>query len=149
LQRNATVSVVIWPCWSFRTFLSGPRVLRHSLSGPRLRGEFARGVPPSALWQLLECISAWEGNWTWDCFVAFAWQGREGERLLVAVNYAPNQSQCYVRLPFADLGGSEWRMQDKMGEVAYDRDGNDSQSRGLYLDMSPWQAYVFALTRKS
>ena len=27
------------------------------------------------------------------------------ERLLVAVNYAPNQSQCYVRLPFADLGG--------------------------------------------
>jgi MtN3 and saliva related transmembrane protein len=29
-----------------------------------------------------------------DCFVAFAWQCRDGEHLLVAVNYAPNQSQC-------------------------------------------------------
>ena len=49
-------------------------------------------------------LPAWDGNWTWDCFLAFAWQGAGGERLLVAVNYARNQSQCYVRLPFADLG---------------------------------------------
>ena len=26
-------------------------------------------------WQLLECAPAWDGNWTNDCFVAFAWQG--------------------------------------------------------------------------
>ena len=26
-------------------------------------------------WQLLDCTPAWEGNWTWDCFLAFAWQG--------------------------------------------------------------------------
>ena len=68
-------------------------------------------------WQLLECVPAWEGNWTWDCFVAFAWQGPGGERLLVAVNYAPNQSQCYVRLPSADLAGSQWRLQDHMGSA--------------------------------
>ena len=66
-------------------------------------------------WQLLECAPAWDGNWTWDCFLAFAWQGAGGERLLVAVNYAPNQSQCYVRLPFADLGRPQWRLQDLMG----------------------------------
>ena len=52
-------------------------------------------------WQLLECAPAWEGNWTYDCFLAFAWQGPADERLLVTVNYAPNQSQCHVRLPFA------------------------------------------------
>jgi hypothetical protein len=38
----------------------------------------------------------------------FAWQGPNGECLLVAVNYAPNQSQCHVRLPFADLAGKKW-----------------------------------------
>ena len=76
--------------------------------------------------------------------MAFAWQGPGGERLLVAVNYAPNQSQCYVRLPFADLAGSQWRLQDQMGSAVYDRDGNDLQSRGLFLDMSPWQAAVFS-----
>ncbi|MCI0456035.1 MAG: hypothetical protein L0Z62_03525 [Gemmataceae bacterium] len=99
-------------------------------------------------WQLLECIPAWEGNWTWDCFLAFAWQGSGAERLLAAVNYAPNQSQCHVRLPFTDIGNRPWRLEDQLSTTTYDRDGNDLQSRGLYLDLLPWQASVFALTRR-
>lgn len=55
-------------------------------------------------WRLLECAPAWEGNWTWYCFLAWSWQGPEGQRLLVAVNYAGNQSQCYVR-PFPGWPG--------------------------------------------
>jgi hypothetical protein len=98
-------------------------------------------------WQLLECVPAWEGNWTWDCFLAFAWQGRAGKRLLVTVNYAPNQSQCYVRLPFPDLADAQWRLEDLLSDARYDRDGNDLQGRGLYLDERPWSARVFALTR--
>jgi len=94
-------------------------------------------------WQLLECVPAWEGNWSWDCFLAFAWQGPGGERLLAAVNYAANQSQCHVRLPFTDLGKSQWRFQDLLGDAQYDRDGNDLESRGLYLDMAPWGYHVF------
>ena len=100
-------------------------------------------------WQLLECVPAWEGNWTWDCFLAFAWQRYAQERLLVAVNYAPNQSQCYVQVPFTDLGGRQWRLQDQLSTTVYDRDGNDLQSRGLYLDMAPWQASIFCLTMPS
>jgi hypothetical protein len=96
-------------------------------------------------WQLLECAPAWDGNWTWDCFLVFAWQGA-GERLLVTVNYAPNQSQCHVRLPFADLGDSRWRLKDLLGDATYDWAGNDLQGRGLYLDESPWKASVFSLT---
>ena len=98
-------------------------------------------------WQLLECIPAWEGNWTWDCFVVFAWQGHKGERLLVAANYAPNQSQCYVRLPFADLGNGHWRLEDLFRDAHYDRDGNDLQSHGLYLDVPPWQYHALSMTR--
>ena len=115
----------------------------------RLLGVLRQPVVREGQWQLLECTPAWEGNWTSDCFLAFAWQGRDGDRLLVTVNYAPNQSQCYVQLPFADLAGSQWRLQDQMEDVAYDRDGSDLQSRGLYLDALPWQASVFALARKS
>ena len=99
-------------------------------------------------WQLLECTSAWEGNWTWDCFLAFAWQGPGGDRLLVTVNYAPNQSQCYVRLPFTDLGNGYWRLEDLIGNATYDREGNDLQARGLYLDVPPWKASVFSLTKR-
>jgi hypothetical protein len=102
-------------------------------------------LPREGQWQLLECTPAWEGNWTWDCFLAFAWQGACGKRLLVAVNYAPNQSQCYVRLPFTDLGNRPWRLQDLLRDATYDREGNDLESRGLYLDVPPWQASVFSL----
>jgi hypothetical protein len=98
-------------------------------------------------WSLLECAPAWDGNWTWDCFLAFSWQGSGGERLLVTVNYAPNQSQCYVRLPFADLGNSHWRLEDLIGDARYDREGNELQARGLYLDEPPWRAHVFSLTK--
>jgi alpha amylase-like protein len=100
-------------------------------------------------WRLLECVPAWEGNWTSDCFVAFAWDGAEGKRLVAAVNYAPNQSQCYVRLPFTDLGNNKWRLQDLLSDATYDRNGGDLQGRGLYLDDLPWRAQIFALTKVS
>ena len=96
-------------------------------------------------WQLLECSPAWEGNWTSDCFLAFAWQRAGDERLLVTVNYAPNQSQCRVRLPFADLAGGKWRLRDQLSGVPYDRDGDDLRASGLYLDLRGWQAHIFSL----
>jgi hypothetical protein len=111
----------------------------------RLLAVLRQPVVRDGRWQLLECVPAWDGNWTSDCFLAFAWQGPGGERLLAAVNYAPNQSQCYVRLQFTDLGGRQWRLEDQVVAAVYDRDGGDLQSRGLYLDMAPWQACVFAL----
>jgi hypothetical protein len=95
-------------------------------------------------WQLLQCVPAWEGNWTWDCFVAFAWQGPSGQKLVTAVNYASNQSQCRVQLPFTDLAVGRWRLRDRLGSAVYDREGDDLQSHGLFLDMAPWQAAVFS-----
>jgi len=99
-------------------------------------------------WRLLDCTPAWEGNWTWDCFLASSWDGPAGDRLLVVVNYAPNQSQCYVELPFTDLAAGEWRLQDQLEGIIYDRDGGDLQRRGLYMDVPPWQTFAFTLTRQ-
>jgi glycosidase len=113
----------------------------------RLLGVLRRPVVRQGAWQLLESVPAWDGNWTWDCFLAFAWQGAGEDRLLVTVNYAGNQSQCYVRLPFADLGKARWRLTDLLGDAIYDRDGDDLQRHGLFLDTPPWQASVFSLTK--
>jgi hypothetical protein len=113
----------------------------------RLRAVLRQTAVRDGQWQLLGCVPAWEGNWTWDCFLAFAWQSPAGERLMVVVNYAPNQSQCYVRLPFADLGNRQWRLQDRMGSASYDRAGNDLQSQGLYVDMPPWRYHVLSLQK--
>ena len=62
------------------------------------------------------------------------------------MNYADNQSQCYVRLPFADLGGKTWRLQDLLGPATYDRDGDDLETRGLFLDMDPMSYHAFEVS---
>jgi Alpha amylase, catalytic domain len=97
-------------------------------------------------WNLVEIVPAWQGNWTSDCFIAWVWQRDGGERRLVVVNYAGHQSQCYVRMPFANVIGKTVRLRDMMGPASFDRDGNDIVSRGLYLDLPPWGYHVFELT---
>jgi hypothetical protein len=54
---------------------------------------------------------------------------------------------CHVRLPFADLRNSQWRLKDLLSDATYDWAGNDLQGRGLYLDEHPWSVRVFALTK--
>jgi hypothetical protein len=99
-------------------------------------------------WQLLECVPAWEGNWTWDCFLAFGWQGPGDDLLLVTVNFADHQSQCYVRLPFNDLVGSALDLVDLMGTASYDRAGTDLVMQGLFLDLPPWGYHAFDIKRQ-
>ncbi|HSO71041.1 MAG TPA: alpha-amylase family glycosyl hydrolase [Thermodesulfobacteriota bacterium] len=95
-------------------------------------------------WQLLEVRPAWEGNLTWDRFLAFAWEGDNNQRLLVTVNYGPIQGQCYVTLPFPNLGGKKVVLQDLMSENSYVREGDDLLDQGLYLDLPAWGFHVFA-----
>jgi hypothetical protein len=94
-------------------------------------------------WQLLQCAPAWDGNGSCDAFIAYAWQDSGGTRIVVAINYSDHASQCYLRLPFSDFSGRRWRLHDLFGEAEFDRDGNDLQSRGLYLDMTPWEFHAF------
>ncbi len=96
-------------------------------------------------WRLLECAPGWEGNGTNDGFVVFAWQGQQQESFVVAVNDSPNQGQCHVRLPFADLVGKKWHLQDQLRPTSYEWNGDDLQGKGLFLDLAPWQACVFRL----
>jgi Alpha amylase, catalytic domain len=99
-------------------------------------------------WRQLECTPAWEGNWTSDCYLAWAWTGKTNEQRVVAVNYAANQSQCYVRLPSRDAHGDAVQFTDLMGPSSFVRDGHDLDGRGLYLDMSPWGYHVFEITSR-
>jgi hypothetical protein len=93
-------------------------------------------------WELVESVPAWDGNWTWDCFIVFAWSGA-GRRALIAVNYAANRSQCFVRLPFSELRGRQVRFEDRLSAAVYERQGDEVIERGLYLDVGPWGCHVF------
>jgi SAM-dependent methyltransferase len=97
-------------------------------------------------WRLLECAAAWEGNWTSDCFIAWLWTSPAGERRLIAVNYAANQSQCFVRLPHHDHDNRALRFDDQVTAGGFTRDCHDLDARGLYLDVPAWGYQVFDIT---
>jgi hypothetical protein len=97
-------------------------------------------------WGLLECRPAWDGNESWDAFVAFSWEGPRDERRLVTVNYADHRSQCYVAMPWRDLDWRMWRLRDRTGPAVYDRSGTDLVREGLYLDMPAWGHHVFTVS---
>ena len=94
-------------------------------------------------WQALECRQAWGGNGSSDAFVAHAWQVPGGQRMLIAVNYAAHSSQCYLNLPFPEIGGHPVELRDLLSPACYVRDGNELLDRGLYLDLPPWAFHVF------
>ena len=93
-------------------------------------------------WRLLETAPAWDGNDTHADFVAFAWTNGD-KRSLVAVNYAPHQSQAYVQFSWPEDDARWWRLTDEIGVTVHDCDAGDLAQRGLYLDMSPWAYHVF------
>lgn len=96
-------------------------------------------------WQCLTGQPAWDGNESWDAFVAHAWQGTGNERLLIAVNYAPHPSQCYLKLPFPEIQNRSIQLKDLLSPASYLREGNELLERGLYLDLQPWSYHVFAM----
>ncbi len=96
-------------------------------------------------WQQLTCLPAWDGNDSWEAFVAHSWHGRDGKRMLIAVNYATHASQCYIPLPFSELENGAVRLADSLSSAHYTRDGNELLGRGLYLDMDAWSYHVFTL----
>jgi hypothetical protein len=99
-------------------------------------------------WSLLETLPAWDGNTTQNNFLCFAWVQTNGPRYLIAVNFAPCDSQCYVKLPFVVPAGSTLVFRDAMGTDVYDRDGAGLNNHGLYLDLPPWRYNVFAIATK-
>ena len=164
--RHEAAAVITLPVARAALLSSGAirRTQEADLSAPGSRSGRARRRPAAAIlrtaprrdpklpavrdgdWRLLECTPAWDGNWTSDCFIAWLWTGTTGDRRLVAVNYAANQSQCYVRLPPQDRGDRPVRFDDLMGTARFNRDPGELDARGLYLDVPAWGYHVFDVT---
>jgi hypothetical protein len=113
----------------------------------RLLELLRQDLPRNGEWQLLECTPAWEGNPTWDSTIAFAWRGQDNKLWLVVVNYAPHQSQCYLRLPFPKFAGVPLHLNDLLSTESYSREGDDLLARGLYLDLPPWGHHVLEVIK--
>jgi hypothetical protein len=48
-------------------------------------------------------------------------------------------------VPWDELRGAEWRLDDALTGDVYDRDGNEMRDSGLYVDLAPWQSHIFQI----
>ena len=103
------------------------------------------GVFRDGAWSQIQPLPAWSDNRTSESFVGYAWANKDSRRHVVVVNYAGNQGQCRLGLPFPELRGKHVRLTDVMGTEVYDRDGSELVDAGLYIDHEPWHFNVFEL----
>jgi hypothetical protein len=94
-------------------------------------------------WRPLE-TAGWPDNPSHYDLVAWAWHD-DLPRHLVVLNLSGHGTQGRVMLPWEGLRGRSWRLTDLLDDEAFDRDGDELASAGLYVDLPPWRAHVLAL----
>jgi hypothetical protein len=95
-------------------------------------------------WQLCE-RSGWPDNQSCLSVLAWCWS-KAGERFLVVIHFGDGGAQARIRLPWDDLSGKTWRLDDALSDEAYDRSGDELRDTGLYVDLGPWKSQVFRIT---
>jgi hypothetical protein len=163
-QQHQAAAIITFLSPGLRFFYDGQfegarvRVPTHLCRGPvepthpdiatfyaRLLAVLKRTTFRDGRWSQIQPSPAWSGNSTSDGFVAYAWAGETDSRHMVVVNYAGNQGQCRLKLPFPEFRGKQVHLTDAMGTEVYDRDGSDMVDSGLFIDHAPWHFNVFEL----
>ena len=101
------------------------------LLGALHNGKFLEGT-----WQLCE-RTGWPDNPSWLNLVSWCWQ-KGDSRCLMVVNLSDASAQGRVRVPWDDLKGRTWRLQDVFTTGVYERDGEEMCGEGLYVDLPVW-----------
>jgi hypothetical protein len=93
----------------------------------------------SGRWQLCPC-SGWPDNDSATRLVAWCWS-TERSRHLVVVNLSDRPAQARVGLPWADLAGVTWRLEDRLAPELFERAGDELAGDGLYVALDGWGHY--------
>jgi hypothetical protein len=94
-------------------------------------------------WRLCE-RSGWPDNQSCRNILSWCW-AKDEQRYLVVVNFSEVTSQALIRLPWDELRGMTWCLNDALSEEVYDRSGDEMRNSGLYVDLKPWQCHIFQM----
>jgi hypothetical protein len=96
-------------------------------------------------WKLCE-RGGWPDNSTFQNLVAWSWV-KGDDRCLIAVNLNNSAVQASVLVPWGEVRGLGWRLADALSGASYNRDGDDMLSRGLYVELGPWDCHFLRCSR--
>jgi hypothetical protein len=93
-------------------------------------------------WKLCE-RNGWPDNQTCQNLVAWSWvkgkdRDRDNDRRLIVVNLSDNRSQARVQVPWKEVRGETWRLIDALSGESHDRDGDEMEAAGLFVELQPW-----------
>ena len=67
-------------------------------------------------------------------------------RALVVVNDAGEHAAARVHLPWGDLAGRSWRLEDQLAGDVFERDGDELANEGLFVQLPPWGTHLLTWT---
>ena len=87
-------------------------------------------------WQLCE-RHGWPDDLSWTNLVGWCWR-LDNERRLVVVNLSGQPSQARVRIPWPELAGQMWELNDPFNGDIFLRYGSEMNDPGLYVGLPPY-----------
>ena len=100
-----------------------------------------RDVFRNGSWRLCE-RSGWPDNQSCRNVLGWCWV-KDVERYLVVIHLGQGAAQARVQVPWDELRGRTWRLEDSLSGEVYDRSGDEMRDDGLYVEMGPWKCHVF------
>jgi glycosidase len=99
----------------------------------------------SGEWRLLE-VGGWSDNQSCRNLLAWSWSGADdGRHVVVVVNLSGQPAQGRVPVPWPDLAGRAWRLEDLLAGAVFDRNGDELADPGLFVELGPWQYHLLSL----
>jgi Alpha amylase, catalytic domain len=90
--------------------------------------------------------TGWPDNASFKNLLCWTWL-KDDERYLVVVNFSDSSSQARVQIPWASPEDGEWELLDSISGTTYTRSGEEMESPGLFVDLSPWAFHFFECRR--
>jgi hypothetical protein len=94
--------------------------------------------------QLLE-VQPFEQSTTFQDCLAFTWLDDAEHRWLVGVNFSDHASQCSIKMPFPELTGKSFILQERFEPGSYERNGDYLLEYGENALFDPWGYKVYRL----
>jgi Alpha amylase, catalytic domain len=108
----------------------------------RLLAALRDPVLRTGAWERLD-VGGWAGDDSCAQLLSWCWDG--DPRWLVAVNLGEETARGHLALPWADVAGRDWQLDDPTTGVSLRRAGGDLAS-SLYIELGPWGWHLFRVT---
>ena len=114
-----------------------------------LLSKVAEHAVRTGAWQLLPA-EGWPDNQSGRDLIAWSWTHEQADAdgvraHVVVVNLSESPAQAQIPLPWPDLPGRDWDLDDLLGGETFTRDGAGLANPGLYVDLKPGQCYLLAV----